>query len=147
MIFTSYLHPGPGKHPIRAEMSSGLTRKIPKYWLEASFGMSGARDYFTNKNNFSSVTALKVNKNFPAKSVLTSQSQLYSETRIYWFPSALYHSLFRHENENRLSLQIWRKFDITFQVKTYSYRDSTTKRLATGFYYWVMLNYGMQWKL
>lgn len=147
LTITSALHPGPGKHPIRADMSTGLTRKLPKYWVEVSLGMNGSRDYITNRNNLGSKTEVTINKVFPAHSFLTSQTQLSSVTRVFWWPSAQFHSMFRHENENSLSMVLWKKFELNFQVKSYTYRDNTIDKVASGFQYFIILNYSMQRKI
>jgi hypothetical protein len=146
LTFTSAIHPGGGRHPLRADVSTGLTRKLPQYWMQVSVGLNGSRDYVSYQNTLGSKTEISVSKVFPPRSLFSAPTQFSSQTRIFWWPSAEFHSLFRHENENSLSIGVWRKIDITFQIKTYSYQDNTQRKIAAGFQYWGLLNYGMTWK-
>lgn len=147
LILTSSFHPPPGKHPIRADMSTGLSRRFPRYWTDVSIGLNGTRDYVTNRNNLGTNLTLNVNKTFPARRLLTAPSTLTSKSRVFWAPSAQSRSMFRHENENSFAIQLWKKVGMSFQVNTYSYRDNSKDKVAAGFQYLVNLTYGMQWKL
>ncbi len=147
LILTSAFHPPPGQHPLRADMSTGLSRRFPRYWTDMSIGLNGTRDYVTNRNNLGTKVEVNVSKTFPARRLLTAPSNLVSKTRVFWAPSALSRSMFRHENENSFNIQIWKKVGMDFKVNTYSYRDNTKKKIAAGFQYYVNLTYGMQWKL
>jgi len=128
-------------------MSTGLSRRFPRYWTDVSIGLNGTRDYVTNRNNLGTNLTLNVNKTFPARRLLTAPSTLTSKSRVFWAPSAQSRSMFRHENENSFAIQLWKKVGMSFQVNTYSYRDNSKDKVAAGFQYLVNLTYGMQWKL
>jgi hypothetical protein len=147
LIMTSAFHPPPGQHPLRADIGTGLSRRFPRYWTDVSLGLNGTRDYVTNRNNLGTNLSVNISKTFPARRLLTTPSTLTSKTRVFWAPSALSRSMFRHENENSFGIQIWKKIGMDFKVNTYTYRDNTKKKIAAGFQYYVNLTYGMQWKL
>lgn len=146
IVGNSYLHPGGGKHPINATMSTGLTKKFPKLWLSSQLGFNGTRDYYSNRSTIGTNATLQFDKAFPAKSILTSPMTLSSRTDFYWNPYARAHYEFRHENTNRITFQLMKKLNLEFNVRTYSYRSNVLHRTAVGVVYDLSLNYGLQWK-
>ncbi len=142
----SILYSAQGKHPINADVSTGLSRKFPKYWLSVQLGINGARDYFNNLSSLGTSGTLLIDKSFPAKSFLTSPASFRSETKFYWYPTAQARHQFRHENYNRITFQLIKKLNLEINVRTYSYTNNTLRKTAFGVVYDLNLNYGMQWK-
>ncbi len=147
MTINSIFYSGKGKHPISANISTGFTRKIPKLWLETSIGVNGARNYFSNQNTLGTKTTFSFKKSFPPMSIFTGQTDLSSDTEIFWSPSALAKSEFRHENHNRMNTQLMKKLGLAVGIHTYSYRTTKFRKSAVGIHYDLNLTYGMQWKL
>ncbi|MHB9027128.1 MAG: bifunctional UDP-sugar hydrolase/5'-nucleotidase [Candidatus Latescibacterota bacterium] len=142
----SQLYSGGGKHPLRGDVSSGLSKKIPSLWMTASLGLNGGRDYITNRNTAGTDCQIDVSRTFAPVSILSRQTTFSSTTKMYWYPSQVGRFQFRHENLNKLSLQVWKKLGIDFNFNSYTYRDNTKRKLAVGYIYEFMLTYGTQWK-
>ena len=148
ITITSEMYSGVGKHPIAGSMSAGFTRKILFLWdMDLNIGLDGSRNYFSNENSLGTKAKMTVNKSFSENSFFTEKTSFYSDTNITYKPVSKYHMAFALENTNRLKVQIWNKFNLTFDVKSYSYQDTTHRKLAIGFTYDITLNYGMNWKL
>ncbi len=146
IVGNSYLHPGPGKHPINASMTTGLSKKFPKVWLSTQAGLNGTRDYFSNRSTLGTNVAFQFDKTFPAKSFLTSPLVFFSRTDLFWNPYEQAHYEFRHESNNRLTFQLMKKLNLVFNARTYSYRSNVLRRTAFGVVYDLTLNYAVQWK-
>jgi hypothetical protein len=143
----SQLYSGQGKHPIRADVSSGLSKKIPSLWMTATLGLNGGRDYFTNLNTLGTDAQIDISRTFAPVSILSQQTKFNSTTKVYWYPSEVGKFQFRHENLTTLSLQVWKKLSVNVNFSSYSYRDNTKRKLAVGYIYDFLLTYGTQWKL
>ncbi len=145
---TSELYSGTGKHPVVGSASAGFTRKIPFLWdMDFNIGLDGSRNYFTSENSFGAKAKMTVNKSFSENSFFSDKTTLYSDTNITYKPISKYHKAFALESNNRLKIQIWKKINLVFDIKSYSYQDTRYRKLVFGFTYDITLNYGMNWKL
>ncbi len=143
----SQLYSSHGKHPIRVNVSSGLSKKIPLFWMTVTMGMNGERDYFTNRNTAGADAQIDINHTFAPISILSDKTTLNSQTKVYWYPSKIGKFQFRHENITSLDFQLWKMFGVKFNFTSYSYRDNTRHKLALGYIYDLSLTYGTHWKL
>jgi hypothetical protein len=142
----TYLYSGKGKHPVTGILSAGGTRTFNKLLgLNIAFGLSATRNYYTLENSFGTTTSFTLNKKFPAGVFFTRETEITSETNIYWNPSAKYHMEFILDSYNNFKLQIWKRIHADLTVKMYSYRSTVHRKVAVGFQYLFTLNYNMNW--
>lgn len=146
VTITSELHSSAGKHPIAGSASAGFTHYIPFLWMNFNVGLDGSRNYFTNENSFGTKVKLTVTKSFSENKFFTQKTSLFSDTNITYKPMAKYQMAFALENTNIIKMQIWNKFNMIFDIKSYLYQDSRHRKLVTGFIYEISINYGMDWK-
>jgi len=145
--FNTFLYSGEGKHPLTASIKSGAKRKFPGFMgLELLLGLHGTRDYTTLTNSFGLASDVFINKEFPAGKILKTPIKIESKTFITWDPLAAYYMAFKHENDNSIRLQIMNKISIALHIKSYSYRSTKVRKLATAYYYIATLDYGLNWK-
>ncbi|MBN1294664.1 MAG: hypothetical protein JXB48_22705 [Candidatus Latescibacteria bacterium] len=143
----TFLYSGVGKHPITASIKSGAKRQFPSLFnLELLFGIHGTRDYSTLNNTFGLENDIFFNKEFPAGKLLKTPLKIDSKTFITWNPLAAYYMAFNLENDNTVRLGIAKKITIAMHFKANSYRNNKVKKVATGYYYFLTLDYGMNWK-
>lgn len=137
-----------GKHPISASARTGLSREISSLWnTVVEVGLDGTRNYLTNDNTFGTTSKAILNKSFPAKGLFTTPTKLSVDAQVTWNPMAKYHMAFFMRNNNRIDFQLFKKFNLTFNVKSYSYRDTRVRKTAIGFIYDLTLNYRMDWNI
>ncbi len=135
-----------GKHPITASVSMGVTREFPVLLnLVLNVGIAGDRNYFTNVNGMGLKAKMTFDRSYTANKILTKDTTFHSETVIDYKPTARYDMEFSLQNRNDFSIQIWRKFDMTFHFNAYSYRNTKFRKVAVGLYYDFTLNYAMDW--
>ena len=143
----TFLYSGEGKHPLTASIKSGAKRKFPGFpGLELLLGLHGTRDYSTLTNSFGLESDVFINKEFPAGKIFKTPIKIESKTFITWDPLAAYYMAFKHENDNSIRLQIMNKISIAIHIKSYSYRSTKVRKLATAYYYIATLDYGLNWK-
>ncbi|HUT63202.1 MAG TPA: 5'-nucleotidase C-terminal domain-containing protein, partial [Anaerolineae bacterium] len=143
--FESEFYPDkPMKQPLIAKVSSGLTRTFKKLWdLDVNIGIHGTRNYITLENTFGANGKFFLNKTFSEKSPI---KKLSSDTNITWSPMSQFGMAFFISNQNNLKIQAWKNFNIDLRVDSYAYRNTKYRKVATGFIYFLLLNYGMNWK-
>ena len=133
----------PGKHPLTAIISSGMTRTFKKLWdLDINLGLQGTRDYIKLDNTFGTNSKFILNKSFSDKSFIRS---IYSDTDITWSPMAKYHMAFYLKNKNEIKIYLWKKFNIAINIESYAYRSTKHRKVAVGIVYYALLSYGMDW--
>ena len=147
MTIASELHPGPGKHPFVGSISAGFTRNIPFLWMDFNIGLDGSRNYAINENAFGIKSKITIKKSFSENSFFTQKASLFSDTNIIYKPTAKYHMAFALENTNIFEVQIWRKFNLKFDIKSFLYQDNRYKKLAVGLTYDITLVYSMKIEL
>ncbi len=136
-----------GKHPISASARTGLSREYPRLMgMVVEVGLDGTRNYVNNENSFGTTNKVMLSKSFPAKGIFTTPMNVSIDAQMTWNPMARYHMAFFMRNNNRVEFQLWRKFNLTFHVKSYTYRDSRHRKTSMGFIYDFTLNYKMDWK-
>ena len=143
----TFLYSGAGKHPLTATIKSGAKRQFPSLLnMELLVGIHGTREYSTLVNTFGLETDVFLNKSLPAGKLLKTPLLIDSKTFITWNPLAAYYMAFSLENDNTIRLGIAEKITIAIHFKAYSYRNSKIKKVATEYYYFLTLDYGMNWK-
>ena len=146
-VYSELYSPG-GKHPIRVSTRAGLSREIKSLWgVVLEVGLDGTRNYVNNENSFGTTNKIALSKAFPAKGFFSTPTKLSIDAQMTWNPMAKYHMAFYMRNSNRIDFQIWKRFNATFHVRSYSYRDTRQKKVAVGFIYNFMVSYMMDWKL
>lgn len=137
-----------GKHPISASARTGLSREITSLWnTVVEVGIDGTRNYVTNDNTFGTTSKAILNKSFPAKGLFTTPTKLSVDGQVTWNPMAKYHMAFFMRNNNRIDFQLLKKFNLTFNVRSYSYRDTRQRKMTVGFIYDLTLNYRLDWNI
>lgn len=145
-VFSEFYSPA-GKHPIVASTRAGLSREVKHLWnIVVEVGLDGTRNYVKNENSFGTTNTIALSRSLPAKGLFTAPTKVTFDARMTWNPMARYHMAFYLQNNNRIEIQIWKKFNATFHVKSYSYRDTRYRRVAVGLIYDFTLNYKMDWK-
>jgi len=146
-IYSEFYSPG-GKHPVVVSTRAGLSREIKTLWnMVVEIGLDGTRNYVNNENTFGTTNKFTLTKSFPAKGLFTTPVKISIDAQATWNPMAKYHMAFFMRNNNRINFQIWKRFNATFHIKSYAYRDTRHRRVAIGFIYDFTLNYKMDWKL
>lgn len=136
-----------GKHPISASARAGLSREYPRIWgMVVEVGLDGTRNYVNNENSFGTTNKVMLSKSFPEKGIFTTPMKVSIDAQMTWNPMARYQMAFFMRNNNRVEFQLWRKFNLTFHVKSYTYRDTRYRKTSVGFVYDFTLNYKMDWK-
>ncbi len=137
-----------GRHPFIASARTGLSREIKSLMnMVIELSLDGTRDYTKNETTFGTTNTMRMNKSFPAKGLLTAPTKLSIDARMTWNPMARYHMAFYLINNNKIDVQVWKKFNLTFHVTSYFYRDTQYRKIASAFTYNVLLNYKMDWKI
>ena len=143
----SFLYSGAGKHPLTATVSSGATRTFPRILnLNVSVGVSGTRNYENLTNNMGVKGRITLKKDIPTGKIFKTPVSLDSKTDITWSPLAEYYMAFQLENDNTIRFKIMDKVSVATHVKSYSYRNTKIKKVATAYYYFLTIDYGMEWK-
>jgi len=146
-VYSELYSPG-GKHPIRVSTRAGLSREIKSLWgVVVEVGLDGTRNYVNNENSFGTTNRISLIKAFPAKGFFSTPTKLSIDAQMTWNPMAKYHMAFYMRNSNRIDFQIWKRFNATFHVRSYSYRDTRHRKVAVGFIYNFMVSYLMDWNL
>lgn len=143
----SFLYSGAGKHPLTATVSSGATRTFPRLLnLNVSVGVSGTRNYENLTNNMGVKGRITLKKDIPTGKILKTPISLDSKTDTTWSPLAEYYMAFQLENDNTVRFKIMDKISVAAHVKSYSYRNTKIRKVATAYYYFMTIDYGMEWK-
>ena len=143
----TFMYSGAGKHPITGILSAGGTRTFKRIkGLNLAVGLSGTRDYYTLENTFGTSGAITFNRKIPAWLLFSQETQITSETNVYWNPMAKYDMEFKLDSYSNFKIQLWKQIHADLTVKAYSYRNSVHRKIAVGFIYLFTLNYNMNWK-
>ncbi len=142
----TFLYSGKGKHPITGIVSAGGTRSFKRVQgLNVSLGISGTRDYFTLENTFGTSGAITYNRKFPAWLLFSSETEITSETNIYWNPLARFDMEFKMDSFSNIKVQVWKNIHADMTFKAYTYRNTVHRKVAVGFLYLFTLNYNINW--